>query len=352
MSTENNILFENLRLTGLISNYSDCRIPENESYKSSKMVTERYLSPKKFAAALGVSESSVKRWADEGKIESSRTEGGHRRISRAAAYRYIRANRLPLADPAAIGIEPEDGDEPGKHADALIDAVKKGDERRFISVLTARYLAGENVATLFDGPVADGLHQIGDLWRHGPEGIHIEHRSTEVCIQGLSVLRSFLSEPAADAPLAIGCSPSGDPYRVASLMASIIVAEAGWRDRNLGADLPIESLVSVMETERPRLLWLSFTSDAASEAFLRKRSPFEEKARELQTVVVAGGRAFPRKLLKGEGCGYHFLSSMEALDAFARALRVGTPSIGTAARVESEKSIELGPVFRGTGNNA
>jgi len=39
----------------------------------------RQLSPRELAEALGVSESSLKRWVDAGKIAASRTEGGHRR---------------------------------------------------------------------------------------------------------------------------------------------------------------------------------------------------------------------------------------------------------------------------------
>ena len=39
-----------------------------------------FLSPRNLAAAVGVSESSVKRWADEGRIRTALTPGGSRRI--------------------------------------------------------------------------------------------------------------------------------------------------------------------------------------------------------------------------------------------------------------------------------
>ena len=38
------------------------------------------LSPRELAEAVGVSESSLKRWADRGRVHVHRTEGGHRRI--------------------------------------------------------------------------------------------------------------------------------------------------------------------------------------------------------------------------------------------------------------------------------
>ena len=48
------------------------------------------LSPRELAQAIGVSESSLKRWADAGQIRVARTAGGHRRISIADAVRFIR----------------------------------------------------------------------------------------------------------------------------------------------------------------------------------------------------------------------------------------------------------------------
>ena len=48
------------------------------------------LSPRQFAAAIGVSESSVRRWADGGQIKMTRTAGGHRKIARSEAIRFIR----------------------------------------------------------------------------------------------------------------------------------------------------------------------------------------------------------------------------------------------------------------------
>ena len=60
------------------------------------------LSPKELAAAIGVSESTLKRWADDGLIVFSRTAGGHRRIRLAEAIRFIRENH-PKSDISDFG---------------------------------------------------------------------------------------------------------------------------------------------------------------------------------------------------------------------------------------------------------
>ena len=47
------------------------------------------LSPKQVARALGVSESSLKRWCDKGLIPTERTAGGHRRLPLAGVLDFL-----------------------------------------------------------------------------------------------------------------------------------------------------------------------------------------------------------------------------------------------------------------------
>ena len=62
------------------------------------------LSPKNLAQAIGISESSLKRWADDGQIRVMRTAGGHRRIAVEEAVRFIREIGIPLVQPDALGL--------------------------------------------------------------------------------------------------------------------------------------------------------------------------------------------------------------------------------------------------------
>ncbi|MEM9791075.1 MAG: MerR family DNA-binding transcriptional regulator [Planctomycetota bacterium] len=57
------------------------------------------LSPKEVALAIGVSESSLKRWADAGRIRVRRTAGGHRRIAIQEAIRFARYYGFPVVRP-------------------------------------------------------------------------------------------------------------------------------------------------------------------------------------------------------------------------------------------------------------
>src|SRR4051812_21083244 len=60
----------------------------------------RYLSPLQVARTLGVSETTVKRWVDEGRLPAQRTPGGHRRILASDVRATAQRENWPVADPA------------------------------------------------------------------------------------------------------------------------------------------------------------------------------------------------------------------------------------------------------------
>ena len=62
----------------------------------------RLLTPSEVAALFRVDPKTVTRWAQQGKIRSIRTLGGHRRYSEAEIQEFLaRPNRVPMQRSAA-----------------------------------------------------------------------------------------------------------------------------------------------------------------------------------------------------------------------------------------------------------
>ena len=249
----------------------------------------RLLSPRELADALGVSESSLKRWVDAGKIVAARTEGGHRKITLPEAVRFIRETGAPVARPELLDM-PEVAVAQARaiSRDTLFDTLIGGDATGARGWLLARYLGGTSIAELCDGPVREAMHRLGELWRHDSDGIFIEHRATDTCLQALAHFRNMLDAPA-DAPLAMGATPEDDPYLLPSFMAATVVAESGMRAVNLGPDTPVGAMQQAFVRHQPRLVWISASAPLAP-----------ARARELArwvtslpapTTTVVGGRA-------------------------------------------------------------
>jgi MerR family transcriptional regulator, light-induced transcriptional regulator len=222
------------------------------------MTSMRLLSPRELADALGVSESSLKRWVDAGKIHAMRTEGGHRRIALTEAVRFVRETGAPVARPELLDMpEVAVAQQRTLHGvDQLLDYLLEGDVVGARGWLLSRYLAGVSIHALCDGPVRDAMHRLGELWRHDDAGVFIEHRGTDVCLQALSHLRGTF-EPSPHAPLALGGTPEDDPYIIPSVMCATVIAAAGMRTMNLGPDTPVGAFQHAFAAHAPRLVWIS-----------------------------------------------------------------------------------------------
>jgi methanogenic corrinoid protein MtbC1 len=249
----------------------------------------RLLSPKDLAAAIGVSESSLKRWADAGRIHVSRTEGGHRRITLSEAVRFIRETRAPVIRPEVLGLPELGAIEPDDAAseDAVYEHLIAGHAREVRGLVLARYLGGEPVAAIFDGALREAMTRIGELWRHQGDGVFVEHRATDICLAAVAALRAIFDSPVG-AAVAVGGAPEGDPYVLPSLMAATVLAAEGLRAVNLGADTPASALGHAVRHHHPLVTWLSISAPLAPGRAAELAAALHELARS--TAVVVGGR--------------------------------------------------------------
>jgi len=280
-----------------------------------------FLSPRDLAKAVGVSESSVKRWIDGGGIRAHRTAGGHRRVALGEAIRFVREAGLPLVRPDLLGLSDLPVSGAGALADErpaqLLTLLRDGSAAAARGLLVSWYLEGAGIAELSDGPLCSSLEALGELWRHGEEGIVVEHRATEICLQAVTQLRLLLPAAGEDAPLAVGGSPDID--LCGSQLAGAVMAEAGWRSVNLGARTPPEVLARAVEDLRPRLVWLSLTHEESADGLGSRIGCLLEVLDRADGVLVVGGLNRHRAGLPPHPRLYEE-ATMAGLASFARGL--------------------------------
>jgi excisionase family DNA binding protein len=276
----------------------------------------RLLSTRELADVLGVSESSLKRWVDAGKISASRTEGGHRRIPLGEALRFIRTTRAPVARPELLDLPAAAARE-----QRLIGFLLEGDGAGARGWLMARYLEGATIAELADGPIREAMHALGELWHHQDSGVYVEHRGTDACVQAVAHLRGAAAQSPAGAPLGLGGAPAGDPYLLPSQLAAMTVAEAGLRSINLGPDTPPAAFAAACAEHRPRLVWLSITA-ALAPARARALTRWIATLPAAITVIAGGQQAatvaLPPRVVRGTT-----MAELASLAADLRGRRTG-----------------------------
>ncbi len=285
---------------------------------------QKLLTTKDLALAIGVSESSLRRWTNSGAIATSRTPGGHRRIPLSEAIRFIRDTHATILKPEILGLADvaleSDPGHGAQAAQSLYAALADGDAERARGQIVSLYLGGTSVAGLCDGPICLAMQRIGELWHQDCQGILVEHRATDVCIGAISAIRQMLPETPKDAPLAMGATPPDDPYLLPSAMAASVLVEAGWRETNFGPQVPLDLLADAARVRGASLVWLSISSvdDAA-----KLRKGVRKLAYQLSGIAVSlaiGGRA-AGELAAARIPNVQPMQSMAELGAFARGAR-------------------------------
>ncbi len=222
-------------------------------------MSDIFLSPRQAARVLGSSESSLKRWVDAGNLTIRRTAGGHRRIPVAEVVRFARREGLTIQDADFLGRPPPAASR-GLTA-AVTRALLGGDGETLRRLLLRAHLDGLATTALVDGPLRLAMEKIGRLWLDDAEGIAREHHATILVMRAVEGLRGVQPALSANAQVAIGGSPAGDPYLLPSMCAALVLQEAGWRTIDFGANTPDAILLAAAKRNRVTLVWRSYTGE-------------------------------------------------------------------------------------------
>jgi len=281
------------------------------------------LTPKDLADAIGASESALRRWVDGGRIRMSRTAGGHRRIPLQEAIRFIRQSGATIVRPEMLGLNQlaveSEASIGTSRDDALFNALRVGNGAVARGLIISSYLEGLGLAALFDGPVRNAMDRVGQLWQHGPRGIMVEHRATGICVETIAELRGLLPIVDEHSPLAIGGAPQDDPYQLPTMMAAAVLAEAGFRDINFGANTPVELLAQEAIDRKARLVWLSLSAEQDQKPLRAAIKKLADALAKHQIDLILGGR-FSGACVPRSMSNVRLVASMSDLSAMGRGM--------------------------------
>ena len=298
---------------------------------------EENFSPKQVAEALNVSESSVKRWCDRGAICTSKTHGGHRRITLDGLMEFLASTNRQLLDPSSLGLsgmvlaqQSTNGDPEADRRELNLpllrqhfeEALIRGDEKLSRKILSHWYASCQSFSKISDELIAPAFHRIGELWHTSEIEVFQERRACEICIRLVHEFRRLMVEPLASSPYAIGCSLSGDHYSIPGQLIEVVLREAGWRACNIGSNLPLKSLEAAVHRECPQLVWLSVSHTFNAKQFIQEIHEFSHAIPQEVTFVV-GGRALNDELRPQLRYTAH-CDTLQQLSTLARTLRNST----------------------------
>jgi hypothetical protein len=209
------------------------------------------LSPRQLADAIGVSESSLKRWADAGKLAVSRTGGGHRRITMTEAVRFIRDSGATVVRPDLLGIGvPARTRTRGAKAPELAT-----DANAVRTMLVARFLGGESMAALADEVALPAIARIEELYPRDAKSELAARAAADAWTQAIAAVRG-LCVIAPNAPLAIGGATAADVgATLRSAVVATVLAGEGLRVMDLGAHVGTSVFRAAATAHAPAITW-------------------------------------------------------------------------------------------------
>jgi MerR family transcriptional regulator, light-induced transcriptional regulator len=301
-----------------------------------------FISPKQVARAIGVSESTLKRWCDRGLIQMTKTEGGHRRMEVEAVVRFLRDRGHQIVQPELLGLPAAVGRTEWtlhRAADRICSALVNGEESVVRQVVFDLLLAGHTATAIFDDVLAPVMHQIGEKWACGEAAVYQERRACEICMRLLHELRTATVSIENAAPTAIGGTIEHDIYTIPVTMAEVVLRSVGWNATAIGTNLPFDTMQRAICETRPRLFWLSISYISDEQSCVAGINDLFLAAHETGSALTVGGQAVSESLL--QQIQYTtFCESFRDLEMFARSLH---PHQSQPTPVFVSKS-EVGPI--------
>ncbi|HET6669474.1 MAG TPA: B12-binding domain-containing protein [Pyrinomonadaceae bacterium] len=277
------------------------------------------LTTKEVARLLSVSEATIKRWADDGLIQSDKTVGGHRRFGLAGIARFQRERGAAPQRIAAQGARKPASKEKVSTS-LLFQHLIAGHEDETGALLIHAYLHGTSLASLFDRVITPAMHQIGDLWYRGEVTIADEHLATQTAIAALQKLRGLIHLAAPSELKALICGVEGDLHELPIHLSQVLLESDGWDVINLGPNTPFFAVAEALTKHRPRLLCISAKLMTDPDRLARDYAQVLKAASKLGGAIVLGGDGFADSLLSQRFPSEFYAKNFEQLLSFTRSL--------------------------------
>jgi methanogenic corrinoid protein MtbC1 len=180
--------------------------------------------------------------------------------------------------------------------DAYVRALRSGDRRGAFRIVAEARAAGHSIEALYLEVLQAALREVGRLWQMNEMTVAQEHLAT-VITQGAmarlyeDIFRQQESAAATKRPLLVGACAPRERHEIGLRMLCDLLELDGWDTVYLGASVPDEALVVMLQERRPEVLALSASTTPQItdlEATIRRVRA------ELETppFIIVGGRAF------------------------------------------------------------
>jgi MerR family transcriptional regulator, light-induced transcriptional regulator len=172
-------------------------------------------------------------------------------------------------------------------AEAFLNAILAGDRAR--AVVTARdALRQHGLAFVYEEVVQPAMHRIGELWDENRITVADEHLATATAEAAVVLLYPEIRWPVGGPRAIVTCAEQERHQFGARMVADLLTAD-GWDAMLLGADTPVDAVVSMTKRAVPVFVGISIT--LAPHLRGARRLVRSLRAATPGVKIIVGGRA-------------------------------------------------------------
>lgn len=288
-----------------------------------KSTKKTVLSTAEVARLFSVTETTVKRWADDGTLNCQKTPGGHRKfLMRHVAefatehhFEPIGALQLSGKDRAAARVETAVllRDYPTL-AEVFVEKALSPDVTDLTMYFSYLYQHHLQLWEIYDHVLTPGMREIGERWVRGEIGIGHEHRASYEVLDALAKLQAQVRiKERTDLSVVCACL-NDELHEIGLRCAANLFESEGWSVHYLGARTPAHVLVATVAELTPSVVSVSVTSPPAGGGQWEDLRRVVDAARAGGAVTVLGGRGADQYPAESQGCAAVFHTAAEVME--------------------------------------
>jgi excisionase family DNA binding protein len=256
------------------------------------------LSTADIARLFNVTETTVKRWADEGTLKCQKTPGGHRKFLIRNVVEFAERNNFEpvgilafsetdaLAPAIQMAVLSRDF---GTLVDSFIHKALSPSKTDLASFLSYLYEHRIHLWEIHDLVLRPAMATIGERWANGELDVSHEHRASYETLDALARLQSQIMIKPALGNVALFACPGEELHEIGLRCASYLFESEGWTTHYLGARVPSEALVAAVCELKPVVVCLSVTRQIVNPETESQMLRLSSAARKQGALIVAGG---------------------------------------------------------------
>lgn len=285
------------------------------------------LSTTGVARLFNVTETTVKRWADEGTLKCQKTPGGHRKFDVKHVVEFATANgmepvgTLALEDDtfsSAIQVAVLARDFSAL-SNIFVEKAMSVDRHDLYEFLSYLYQHRFGLWEMYDLVVRPGLYEIGDRWKSKEIDIYREHRASHETLDAMAKLQAEIFRSPAVGKQAVCACLDDEQHDIGLRCAANILEAKGWSVHYLGGLTPYRSIVESVKEVRPEIVCLSVTYAEFTSGDVGRLKDLRRLIHRAGGNLILGGQKIPAKCIDS-GCCDAVFHSMKELAEFVHDL--------------------------------